>query len=71
MWSGLGINDFYQQLAVNVLSNKKIVILDICAKTRYQNGGIMKIDDIIYQFNLTKKQTITKYFIKFLSPKPR
>ena len=39
IWAELGFGDFYHQLAMN--------ILDICAKNRHQNGGIMKIDQII------------------------
>lgn len=39
MWAELGFGDFYHQLSMN--------ILDICAKNRHRNGGIMKIDEII------------------------
>ena len=39
IWTELGLGDFYHHLAMKVL--------DICAKTRHTNGGLMKIEDIV------------------------
>jgi hypothetical protein len=39
----LGFGDFYHQLAMN--------ILDICAKNRHRNAGIMKIEDILVAYH--------------------
>lgn len=43
LWAELGFGDFYHELAMN--------ILDICAKSRHQNGGIMKIVDILNAYH--------------------
>ena len=43
LWAELGFGDFYHQLAM--------AVLDICAKTRHQNGGIMRITDILQTYH--------------------
>ena len=43
LWAELGFGDFYHQLVM--------AVLDICAKTRHQNGGIMRITDILQAYH--------------------
>lgn len=38
-----------------------MIILDICAKHRHQNGGIMKIDEIIDYYRKKEKGDISRY----------
>mmetsp|Transcript_3300 Transcript_3300/g.305 ORF Transcript_3300/g.305 Transcript_3300/m.305 type:complete len:130 (+) Transcript_3300:217-606(+) len=56
MFSDLGFGDFYGQLSTKVL--------DICAKKRSENGGIMKMTDICYDFKKIHKEVITSDDIK-------
>lgn len=53
IWAELGFGDFYHNLAM--------IILDICAKNRHQNGGIMRIEDILTTYHRKEKNSITKY----------
>ena len=52
MWTGLGFGDFYHYLAMK--------ILDICAKKRHQNGGLVKIKNVIEEYNRLYKDSISK-----------
>jgi hypothetical protein len=54
IWAELGFGDFYHELAM--------AVLDICAKTRHQNGGIMKISDILQTYHRKQKNQIARYF---------
>lgn len=38
-----------------------MIVLDICAKNRHQNGGIMRIEDILTTYHRKEKNAITKY----------
>lgn len=40
-----------------------MAVLDICAKTRHQNGGIMRITDIMTVYHRKEKNPISKYFL--------
>ncbi|KRW99382.1 hypothetical protein PPERSA_02494 [Pseudocohnilembus persalinus] len=51
--SDLGYGSFYLELSTK--------ILDICAKRRKENGGMMKIEDIIKEFHIRHKEQINKY----------
>jgi aminoglycoside phosphotransferase len=53
IWAELGFGDFYHELAM--------AVLDICARTRHQNGGIMRIDDILAAYRRKQTNAITKY----------
>lgn len=39
-----------------------MIILDVCAKNRHQNGGIMRIEDILSTYHRKEKNTISKYY---------
>lgn len=47
MFTNLGFGDYYQGLAMK--------ILDICAKKRHINGGIMRISNVIDEYNRTSR----------------
>jgi hypothetical protein len=38
-----------------------MIVLDICTKSRQQNGGIMRIDDILSAYHRKEKNSITRY----------
>lgn len=38
-----------------------MAVLDICARSRHQNGGIMRIDDILAAYRRKQTNAITKY----------
>jgi hypothetical protein len=48
IWSELGLGDFYYHLAMN--------ILDICAKHRGANGGLMRIRDVVEVYRQREKK---------------
>ncbi len=50
MWTDLGFGDFYNQLAMK--------ILDICARKRHFNGGLMQIQDVIEVYKRQFRQSI-------------
>lgn len=52
MWTDLGFGDYYQGLAMK--------ILDICAKRRHLNGGIMRINNVIEEYNRAYKDNIIR-----------
>ena len=52
MWTNLGFGDFYHYLAMK--------ILDICAKKRHQNGGLMRINNIIEEYRRLFNDAISK-----------
>jgi hypothetical protein len=39
-----------------------MIVLDICTKSRHQNGGIMKIDDILVAYHKKEKNSINRLF---------
>lgn len=47
----MGFGDYYHNLAM--------IVLDICAKNRHSNGGIMRIGDIIHAYERKEKRRIT------------
>ena len=53
IWTELGLGDFYHHLAMKVL--------DICARNRHQNGGLMKIDEILQVYRKKDKTDISRY----------
>lgn len=55
-FSDLGFGNFYSELTTK--------ILDLTNKKRKQNGGIMKLDDVILDFKNRYKEVITKEDIK-------
>lgn len=56
-WSELlGVGDFYYELAVQ--------IIEICLRTRPQNGGIIAMDDLLNLLRLrrgSKAQAVSEY----------
>lgn len=52
IFTDLGFGDYYQSLAMK--------ILDICAKKRHLNGGIMRINNVIEDYNRASRDSIGK-----------
>jgi hypothetical protein len=40
-----------------------MMVVDICAKTRHQNGGIMRIDDVLAAYHRKEKNAVTRYWV--------
>ena len=51
IWAELGFGDYYHNLAM--------IVLDICAKNKHSNGGIMRISDIAHAYHRKEKRQIT------------